>query len=236
MSSSLGSGLRSSNALLTSIIAGVQNPHCKPCISLKPCWMGSSWPSCLRPSTVVMLRPSTWTANKVHDFTGVPSSRTVHAPQLLVSQPTCVPVRPNAVRRKWTSSVRGSTSPDRSTPLTVTVTFISSSLRLCVLERLGEAPPREDAHDLTLVLGRSAHVVLGFGGTGGELGRLREQGAARRLAHERLLSHYGLHVVRGDRGERDPGGGDCAVAVEIEVGGHADGRGVAHPALELDVR
>ena len=44
-----------------------------------------------RPSTVVTDRPSAWTPNIVHDLTGTPSSSTVHAPQLVVSQPTWVP-------------------------------------------------------------------------------------------------------------------------------------------------
>ena len=50
------------------------------------------------------------TANTVHDFTGRPFSSTVHAPQFVVSQPICVPVIPRFSRRKWTSSVRVSTS------------------------------------------------------------------------------------------------------------------------------
>ena len=41
---------------------------------------------------------------------GLPSISTTQAPQLDVSQPQCVPVRPGVSRMKWTSSVRGSTS------------------------------------------------------------------------------------------------------------------------------
>jgi len=40
----------------------------------------------------------------------MPSIRTVQAPHWLVSQPTWVPVSPSSSRRKWTSSIRGSTS------------------------------------------------------------------------------------------------------------------------------
>ena len=40
----------------------------------------------------------------VQDFTGVPSSRTVHAPQLVVSQPMCVPVSAAFVRTKSTTA------------------------------------------------------------------------------------------------------------------------------------
>src|SRR3954449_8013302 len=58
------------------------------------------------------------TASVVHDLTGSPSTSTVHTPQLEVSQPQCVPVRPSVSRRKWTSSSRGSTSAVRGSPLT----------------------------------------------------------------------------------------------------------------------
>ena len=43
----------------------------------------------------------------------------MQAPQLDVSQPTCVPVRPRLSRSAWTSSRRGSTSRWCSTPLTL---------------------------------------------------------------------------------------------------------------------
>ena len=55
-------------------------------------------------------RPSACTAKTVHDFTGSPSSRTVQAPQCVVSQPIWVPVSRRFSRRRWTSSSRGSTS------------------------------------------------------------------------------------------------------------------------------
>src|SRR3712207_540428 len=48
---------------------------------------------------------------------------TVQAPQLVVSQPTCVPVRPSSSRSQWTSSRRASTSASRRSPLTVTSTW-----------------------------------------------------------------------------------------------------------------
>ena len=55
----------------------------------------------------------------VQDFTGRPSTRTVHAPQLVVSQPMCVPVSPSPRRIRWDSSSRGSTSAIFFCPLTV---------------------------------------------------------------------------------------------------------------------
>src|SRR5256714_8943013 len=91
-SSSDGLGFSSSNALPTSIMPDVQYPHCRPCSSLNASWIGSRPPADCRPSTVVTARPSVCTANIVHDLTGTPSRSTVHAPQLEVSHPMCVPV------------------------------------------------------------------------------------------------------------------------------------------------
>ena len=63
--------------------------------------------------------PSAWTAKMVHDLALRPSTSTVHAPHWLVSQPTWVPVKFNCSRRKWTSSIRGSTCAVRRLPFTV---------------------------------------------------------------------------------------------------------------------
>jgi hypothetical protein len=49
--------------------------------------------------TVVISDPSAWIARTVQLFTLRPLSSTVHAPQLEVSQPITVPVRPSRVRR-----------------------------------------------------------------------------------------------------------------------------------------
>ena len=61
--------------------------------------------------------PSHIAASAVHDFSGLPSISTTQAPQLEVSQPQCVPVRPGVSRMKCTSSVRGSTSRVTVSPL-----------------------------------------------------------------------------------------------------------------------
>src|SRR5687768_7146014 len=55
-------------------------------------------------------------------LTGVPSKSTVQAPQLVVSQPVCVPVSLKPWRSRWASSSRGSTSAARGSPLMVTLT------------------------------------------------------------------------------------------------------------------
>ena len=67
------------------------------------------------------LEPSAETASIVHDLADTPSTTTVHAPQLLVSQPMWVPVSPKFSRRRWTRRSRGSTSASRASPLTVTL-------------------------------------------------------------------------------------------------------------------
>src|SRR5687768_7944440 len=72
---------------------------------------------------VVTAAPSAWTAKIVQDLALRPSTRTVHAPHWLVSQPTCVPVRLSCSRRKCTSSMRGSTFAVRTLPLTVMETW-----------------------------------------------------------------------------------------------------------------
>ena len=52
-------------------------------------------------------------------FTALPFMWTVQAPHWAVSQPTWVPVRRSCSRRKFTSSVRGSTSAVTGLPFTV---------------------------------------------------------------------------------------------------------------------
>jgi hypothetical protein len=105
-----GSGLLSSSQRAVMIMPGVQKPHCSPWQAANASCTGSRTPPRARPSTVVTRRPSAITASTVHDFTGVSSSHTTHAPQLDVSQPQCEPVSRSSSRRKWMSSSRGSTT------------------------------------------------------------------------------------------------------------------------------
>src|ERR1700757_2184985 len=63
----------------------------------------------------------------MQDFTGVPFHITVHAPHLPTTHPKCVPVRRRVSRRKWASSVRGSTSPEHGFPFTVREIVLSTS-------------------------------------------------------------------------------------------------------------
>src|SRR5262245_36389220 len=122
------------------------------------------------PSTVSTVRPSAITPRTVQLFTGVPSSRTTHAPQLEVSQPQWVPVRPNWSRSRWTRSTLGSTSAVRVSPFTVTETFvISGLLSTCPGHRTSQGPFGELAGEVTLVVGRAALVGGGAAVRRGEV-------------------------------------------------------------------
>ena len=79
-------------------IPGVQKPQCRACFSWKPSRTGSSAPSTSSDSTVRISWPSHIAASEVHDFSGLPSISTTQAPQLDVSQPQWVPVRPSVSR------------------------------------------------------------------------------------------------------------------------------------------
>src|SRR5690242_1640399 len=77
----------------------------------------------------------------VQDFTGVPSTNTVQAPQWVVSHPMWVPVSLSFSRRKCTRRSRGSTSAVRFSPLTVTVIDW-----LMFIHLLGHAHMRASVH------------------------------------------------------------------------------------------
>ncbi len=94
----MGRGLRSSSWAADMIMPGVQKPHCSPCFSQKPSWIGWSLPSWAMPSMVFTCAPSHCTASSVQDFTACPFTCTVQAPHWLVSHPTCVPVSPASSR------------------------------------------------------------------------------------------------------------------------------------------
>ena len=99
---------------------GVQKPHWRPWCSWKAACIGCIVVPSASPSMVVTSQPSACTASIVQLFTDSPSTSTVHAPQLDVSQPTLVPVRPTSSRRWCTRSRLGSTSLVWTDPLTVT--------------------------------------------------------------------------------------------------------------------
>src|SRR5262245_27333731 len=200
MSCSLGLPFFSSSAYADMSMPGVQNPHCSPCSSLNPSCRGWSCPSFIRPSTVRISAPSACTAKTVHDFTVLPLNRTVHAPQLLVSQPMWVPVSPRASRMKCTNSSLGSTAASRSRPLILT--FTSSFFAICSssaqlqkthllltgpLYRPGDRPPGQFFDQTLLVLRRTAQVRAGLRIVSGKLGCLGDRRYVRLLAAQKVF-------------------------------------------------
>src|SRR5215469_8895500 len=252
MSSSVGSGLRASSALAAIIMPGVQKPHCRPCSSVKPSCSGCSSLAAASPSTVSISWPSAWTANIVHDLTGVPSTSTVHAPQLLVSQPVWVPVSRSPYRIRWASSSRGSTSAVFFSPLMVneirrTGTSPASSragseynvvISGRPLRRLA-ADAAQDAlderrHNVPLVFRTAPVVCPGPGRRGRQRG-----GFADRLGGERPAGECRGGVGGGDRRSADAGQRDARLGDDIARTLYrdrdADGGEVANAALELEV-
>src|SRR6478752_1582209 len=248
MVSSLGSGSRSSRARVVISIPGVQKPHCSPWQRMKPSCTGSSTPSVSRSSTVRTSRPPAIAARTVHVLTGSPSIQATHTPQLLVSQPQCVPVSPSSSRRKWTSSIRPSISRVTVSPLTLIVTCMSAVPSVAALRAglvAGDAGP--DAFDgraqraagelvgeVPLEVGAAPVVAGGRAALGSEGPRPRVQLVGGSLAPQHLGDRGHAGRVRTDSREPDPGvGDDVAVHPDRSPGGRH--RPVAGPPLDLGV-
>src|SRR5260370_16357017 len=73
-------------------------------------------------------RPSTWPTSIRQEFTGLPSTITVHAPQSPTSHPSFPPVRLNWSRRSRSSVLSGGTDALRVSPFTLSVTFTIHAL------------------------------------------------------------------------------------------------------------
>ena len=126
--------------------------------------------------------PSACAASTVQALTGFPSISTVQAPQLVVSQPTWVPVKPT-VRRMWsTSRVRDSTSLAWPEPLMVMLTSMSAPFGL--LGGGGQPPLGVGADHLALPGGAAPDIVSGLGCRGGQLGGLGKQLVRGLLTHQ----------------------------------------------------
>ena len=221
------------------IMPGVQKPHCSPCISRKPSCRACSVPSAFAmPSMVRMSAPFACTANTVQDFTDLPSRSTVQAPQWLVSQPICGPVRFSCSRRKWMSSVRGSTSASIGLPLTFMETWdLAMSLSPVGQPRARDLGARERAREHHAGhLGAVVRRPAGVGGRrgdrlGGGDGLLHRRGVERR-AEQDLRRLLGPERRFGDIGEADRAACDLAAGHGEHDGGGGGGI-VADLALEL---
>src|SRR5215207_8368015 len=234
ISSSLGLPFSRRSPCARMIMPGVQKPHCSPCISRKASWSTCSVPSALAmPSIVRMSVPFAWTANMVHDFTDLPSRSTVQAPQWLVSQPICGPVRLSCSRRKWISSVRGSTKASTGLPLTlmaIWTAIASSSLRLCFGAHQGAR--QHDPRHLGAVLWWPAPVGGWRRDRLGRRDRVPDRGAVEARSDQDLGRLFGPQRGIGHVGEADRAGGDLAGAEREDHGG-GGGSKVADLALEL---
>src|SRR5579872_839964 len=134
-------------------------------------------------------RPSTWPTSMRQEFTGLPSTITVQAPQSPTSHPSFAPVRLNWSRKSLSSVVSGGADAVRVSPLTLIVTFTIRPLQSL---RLGQRPGafqrsfRKSRDQMPPVLGRSAKIADWFrvahGHTAPLRHRLRSNGAALQIS------------------------------------------------------
>src|SRR5580704_1237159 len=101
---------------------GVQYPHWNASCSTNAACIECSSPSAARPSIVVTSRSSQVTASVRHASTRLPSSHTVHAPQVPWSHPFFEPGRPRCSRNASSRLTRGSTCSSPTLPLTLSTT------------------------------------------------------------------------------------------------------------------
>src|SRR4051794_3271982 len=239
ISASVGASFSPRSQAACMIIPGVQKPHCRPCWSQNACWSGWRLAPSAIPSMVLTSRPSAWTASIVHDLALSPSTWTVHAPQLLVSQPTCVPVSPRLSRSRWTSRRRGSTSASWTSPLTVTEmcwVLIGAGLlrvREGAFGGAAECPEGQLRGHRPLVFDRSPDVPDGAGLCSRSSACRPEQIIRGGVADQDRFGIGRGEGGVGDAGEPDPGASDVTPVVQPDHRGDADRGEVAHLALEL---
>ena len=196
------------------------------------------------PSMVLSSRPSAWTASIVHDLALSPSTWTVQAPQLLVSQPTCVPVSPRLSRRKWTSRRRGSTSASWAVAVDGDRDVLGAHRRRA---SYAYASARSVARRSALRVSSATIARLYSTGPrtsprGSALGRRRRHRPARKRSSDGALpartasASVAANGRLGDPGQADPGALDAAVGAEPDDRRDTDRREVADLALELLVR
>nr|CAI0337328.1 hypothetical protein SHINE37_41182 [Rhizobiaceae bacterium] len=158
----------------------------------------------------------------------------MHAPQTPCSQPTCVPVRPSAWRRKSLSSMRGSTVAVWTTPFTLTLRVVFFSGICSVLAKRGPPPgiaqraPRQRAGKMPAIVGGRMDVGVGMQAPLQRLRHVLQQRLRNRLAFDacldfrqaqRRLAHahhaetdVARHAVDDAQRRRHAGKGKIAVA------------------------
>src|SRR3990172_6565793 len=114
------------------------------------------------PSTVVTSRPSTVGASTRHEFTGSPSSSTVHAPQFPCSQPNFGPVTCRRSRSRVSRFVVTEASTCTRFPFNLKVIVVLAMVLLRLLRQaagLAQAAGHQHAGELAAIPGRPVNVV-----------------------------------------------------------------------------
>src|SRR6267378_4885655 len=171
----------------------------------------------------------------VQDFTGVPSTSTVQAPQWVVSHPIWVPVSLSLSRRKCTRRSLGSTSALFFSPLTVTVIDwpISSTSPGALIGALQTALGK-DPDNVALVLDGTAMVGFRLGGFRRQGRRLLDRGVVQAGTSQRRFGSFRFDVLGPDRRQSDSRQPDLTV-VHLQMDRNRDGGEITDLALELEV-
>src|SRR5690606_30201919 len=199
---------------------GVQKPHCSAASSRKTCCNGCSLEPRAKPSTVSMTASWACTASMRQEFTGLPLTITVHAPQLPFPQPSLVPVRCSSSRNTSSSVWRGSARNSHSCPLITARTTTLPSIGLsspqifhvgpCPLERGQQSAAHKHRHQMPPILRATANVRDGPGCVDCQATRLVDHVPRDLFPDERRLSFRSPHRRRRDGSQRDAGVGDAA--------------------------
>src|SRR5437868_6246337 len=191
------------------ITPGPQKPHCSEPFSSNAFWMGWRRSCVASPSIVRTSRPSACPASIRHEFTSLPSTITVQAPQSPTSQPSLAPVRLKLSRRSLRSVVSDGTDAVRCSPLTFMLTVtINLPFLGCLALLLREVPRpferalREHGDEVAAILRRRAHVVNRLRVAGGEAAGFRHRIRRDLLAREELLRASGANDLRRHRAQR----------------------------------
>src|SRR3954451_14180305 len=129
------------------------NARCNGCRPLGPA----------KPSIVTTSLPSSSKANSEHELTALPSSSTVHAPQISISHERFVPVRFIRSRRKSIRSSRAETSAPHSWPFKRNLSeTVFSSIDGILLRGPGQGTRDQRLDDLALVFGRPPNIFQGL--------------------------------------------------------------------------
>jgi len=110
ISSRVGWGFSANRAVAVNIIPGVQKPQQNALWSIKACCTAVKFLGAPSPSMVMISWPGeTFSILTTHDLRGVPSIKTVHAPQMPSPHPNLLPVSFRSSRSTQSKGSSGST-------------------------------------------------------------------------------------------------------------------------------